>query len=314
SSPSGSTAMVADGHSTMPLRMQVTNASGAGVSGLPVTFATNAGILSPSSVVGASRDLLTTDQPDQTPTTRADSTGSVTVNTDTNGISQVFLTASTVAGTALVTADVQGFRTNIVIDFVPGPPVRMQLTASPPTVSPAGISTLTATVTDANGNLSVNENVTFCFLTNTSGATLSIGSGAASPSLCSVPSAVSGMTNNNGQVTVKYTAGSNPGADTMRATTSMGGVGATSITVTEAPDLPQVTGVTVVASADSVAADGTSTVAIRATVTTASGFSPAGLVVTFTTTVGRLSSTTARTNTSGVAIVNLIAPTSLGTA
>jgi adhesin/invasin len=157
SSPSGSTAVVADGHSTIPLRMQVTNASGAGVSGLPVTFATNAGVLSPSSVVGASRDLLSTDQPDQTPTTRADSTGSVTVNTDANGIAQVFLTASTVAGTAVVTADVQGFRSNIVIDFVPGPPVRMQLTASPPTVSPAGTSTLTATVTDANGNLSVNE-------------------------------------------------------------------------------------------------------------------------------------------------------------
>src|SRR5262249_8612533 len=64
----------------------------------------------------------------------------------------------------------------------------------------------------------------------------------------------------------------------------------------------------------SVAADGTSTVALRATVTMASGFSPAGLVVTFATTVGRLSSTTARTNANGVAIVNLIAPTSLGTA
>src|SRR5438552_7632027 len=116
SAPSGSTTVVANGRDTTTLRMQVTNASGAGVSGLPVTFATPAGTLSPSPVVGASRDLLSadqtdqTDQPNQPATTRADSTGSVTVNTDAVGIAQEFLTASTKAGTAVVTADVQGFR------------------------------------------------------------------------------------------------------------------------------------------------------------------------------------------------------------
>src|SRR5262245_14210829 len=117
-SPSGVTAVPADGHSSIPLRMQVTNASGAGVSGLPVTFATTAGVLSPSPPVrGTSRDLLSADQTDQTVPIRADSPVSVTVNTDASGIAQVFLIAGTTAETAVVTADVQGFRTNIVIAF-----------------------------------------------------------------------------------------------------------------------------------------------------------------------------------------------------
>src|SRR5262249_36832130 len=144
-SPSGST-VVADGHSSIPLRMQVTNASGAGVSGLPVTFTTPAGVLSASPPgIRTSRDLFSADQTNQTDQTVpivADSPVSVTVNTDASGIAQVFLIASSQAGTAVVTADVQGFRTNIAIFFVPGSPAHVQLTTSPATVSPGGTSTL----------------------------------------------------------------------------------------------------------------------------------------------------------------------------
>src|SRR2546425_360974 len=183
------------------------------------------------------------------------------------------LTLSAPSGsTTVVIADVQSFRANIVITFVPDVPALVQLTASPTTVSPAGTATLTATVTDVNGNhVSAGETVTFSLSTNTSGATLS---------------AVSGVTNSSGQATVKYTAGGMPGADTVQAQVTSTVVGFASITVTESQNLSHVTGITAVASAPSVVADGTSTVAIRATVTTASGFSPAGLVVTFTTTLG----------------------------
>jgi hypothetical protein len=81
-----------------------------------------------------------------------------------------------------------------------------------------GTATLTATVTDANGNPVPGETVTFAFLTNTSGAALSSPSGA---------------TDSNGQVTVQYTAGSTGGADTVRAlATSTSVAGSTSITVT----------------------------------------------------------------------------------
>src|SRR5205085_8872410 len=157
---------------------------------------------------------------------RADSNGSVTVNTDSNGIAQVFLTASTTAEAAVITADVQGFRTNIVIDFVPGSPARVQLTASPTTVNAAGTSMLTATVTDANGNPNVGVTVTFSLSTNTSGAALSAGSG---------------VTDANGQVTVKYTAGITPGADTLQAQVTSSVKVSTSITVAASQNASQVT-------------------------------------------------------------------------
>jgi hypothetical protein len=130
----------------------------------------------------------------------------------------VLLTASTTAGTAVVTADAMGFRTHIDIVFVPGPAARVQLNASPNTVSPSGTSTLTAIVTDVNSNLVVGETVTFTLVTNTSGASLS---------------ATSGITNSTGQVTVMYTAGTTAGADTVRALATSTSVGeSTSITVT----------------------------------------------------------------------------------
>ena len=215
STTTGSTAVVADGRSTIPIRLQVTNAAGAGMSGVSVTFATTAGALSASPVVRASQDISSTNQ---AALTRADSNGSVTVTTDTNGLAQVLLTPGTTIDTAVVTADVLGFRTNITINFVPGPAARVQLNASPTTVNGGGTATLTATVTDANGNAVPGETVTFSLSTNTSGAALS---------------ATSGVTDTNGQVTVTYTAGSASGGDTVRAlTTSTSVAGSVSITVT----------------------------------------------------------------------------------
>jgi len=220
STTSGSTAVVADGRSSVPIRIQVTNGSGAGMSGVPVVFATTAGTLSQSAVVrSASGDLRSADQ---TATIRADSSTSMTVTTDASGIAQVLLTAGTTAGTAVVTADVQGFRTNISIDLVPGPPTRVQLAASLTTVKASGTSTLTATVTDANGNPVPNETVTFALSTDTSGATLS---------------AISRVTNRAGQATVTYTAGIGAGADTVRAQViSPSVVGSVSITVIASED------------------------------------------------------------------------------
>jgi hypothetical protein len=219
STPNGSTAVMADGRSTIPLRLQATNGSGAAMAGVPVTFATTAGALSGSPVVRVSRDPSAL-----TAATRADNSGSVTVTTDTNGVAQVLLTASTTAGTAVVTADALGFRTHIDILFVPGPVARVQLNASPNTVNVSGTSTLTATVTDANGNPIPGETVTFTLSTNTSGASLS---------------ATSGTTDSNGQMTVQYTAGATAGADTVRVlATSTSVPGSTSITVTSPSGSP----------------------------------------------------------------------------
>src|SRR5919204_5711345 len=84
STTSGSTSVVADGHSAVSVRLQVTNGAGAAMSGVPVTFATTAGSLSESSALrSASLDLFSDNK---TAITRADSNGSVTVTTDANGI------------------------------------------------------------------------------------------------------------------------------------------------------------------------------------------------------------------------------------
>jgi Bacterial Ig-like domain (group 1) len=220
STTNGSTAVMADGRSTVPVRIQVANGSGTPMAGVPVAFATNAGVLSASPTVRVSHNLSGTG----TATTRADSGGSVTVTTDTNGVAQVLLTASTTAGTAVVTADALGFRTHIDILFVPGPVTRVQLHASPNTMNAYGTSTLTATVTDANGNRVPGETVTFTLSTNTSGASLS---------------PTSGTTDINGQMTVQYTAGTTGGSDTVRAqATSSSVAGSTSITVTAPPSGP----------------------------------------------------------------------------
>ena len=272
STPSGSTAVVADGGSTVPIRIQVTNGLGVGLSGMAVTFATTAGTLSPSPVVRASRAFLNADE---TAITRQDGEGSVTVLTDASGTAQVLLTASTRADTALVTADVQGFRTSINIAFVAGTPTRVQLAASPTTVNAGGMSTLTATVTDVNGNPNNGQTVTFSITTNNSSATLS---------------PTSGTTDSNGQVTVMYTAGVMAGADTVRAQV-MGTnlTGTTSITVTATPGSSGsslVTSIAVTNGATSpVPANGVNRVDITATVQGASGPLP-GITVTFTTTAG----------------------------
>jgi len=211
----GLMAIVADGRSTIPVRLQVTNGAGVGLANVPVTFATTAGALSASPVVRVARAVL---DAEHVATTRAVGDDSLTMSTDATGVAQVLLTSSPVVNTAVVTADALGFRTNIVVDFVPGPPARVQIDASPASVNAGGSSTVTATVTDATGNAVPGATVNLTFSTNTSSATLS---------------AASGVTDAQGQVSVKYTAGITVGADTLRAVvTSTSVSGSTSITVT----------------------------------------------------------------------------------
>jgi hypothetical protein len=294
STTTGFTAVVADGSSTIPIRIQVTNASGAGMSGVPVTFATTAGALSASPVVRATRDVRNADE---TAIPRADSGGSVTVPTDTNGIGQVLLTASTTVGTAVVTADALGFRTNITIDFVPGSPARVQLNASPTTVNAGGTATLTATVTDVNGNPNPGETVTFTLSTNTSGATLS---------------AASGVTDSNGQASVQYTAGITPGADTVRAqVTSSSVAGSTSVTVTAPPG--SATSIDLLVSSPQLASDASGSVTLTALVRDVANNAVSGVLVRFAADSGSLqverSGTTEANGTAAALLTTLGDPT-----
>ena len=290
STTNGSTAVVADGRSAVPIRLQATNGSGAAMAGVPVTFATTAGALSGSPVVRSASSALS--RGNLMTAARADSSGSVTVTTDTNGVAQVLLTASTTAGTAAVTADAMGFRTHIDISFVPGPAASVQLNASPNTVNASGISTLTATVKDANGNLVPGTTVTFTLSTNTSGASLS---------------PTSGTTDINGQMTVTYTAGTTGGADTVRAlTTSASVAGATSITVTAPPPGIGTSGpvpnrIDLLVSSPQLSSNGTGNVTLTALVRDAANNLVSGVLVRFSADSGGIQVTNGTTGATGTA-------------
>ena len=296
STTSGFTAVVADGRSTLPIRIRVTNGSGAGMAGVAVTFATTAGELSESPVVGVSRNFLSAGRADQTATARAvDSSGRVTVTTDTTGVAQVLLTASITVGTAVVTADALNFRTHIDILFVPGPAARVQLNASPNAVNASGTAMLTATVTDANGNLVPGETVTFTLPTNTSGASLST---------------TSGTTDNNGQMTVQYTAGTTGGADTVRAqATSTSVAGSTSITVTAPPVTPPSSGpstpvpsrIDLLVSSPQLSSNGTGSVTLTTLVRDAANNVVSGALVRFSADSGGIQVTNGTTGATGTA-------------
>jgi len=286
STTNGSTAVVADGRSAVPIRLQATNGSGAAMAGVPVTFATTAGALSGSPVVRSASSALSRGNP--TTAARADSSGSVTVTTDTNGVAQVLLTASTTAGTAAVTADAMGFRTHIDISFVPGPAASVQLNASPNTVNASGTSTLTATVKDANGNPVPGTTVTFTLSTNTSGASLN---------------PTSGTTDGNGQATAQYTAGTTGGADTVRVqVTSSSVVGVTSITVTAPPGSSSgASRIDLLVNSPQLGSNGADNVTLTALVRNADNNVLSGLLVNFTADSGSIQVTNGTTGAAGTA-------------
>ncbi|CAK0765678.1 hypothetical protein CCP3SC5AM1_420017 [Gammaproteobacteria bacterium] len=135
----------------------------------------------------------------------------------------------------------------------------------------------------------------FDIATNKSGGTL----GAASTT-----------SNVNGLATVTYTAGATAGTDILRARLA-NGIQAT-VNVVVSTTATVVGSIVISTGAGNVVADGTSKVAIRATVKDISGNAAAGMTVSFTTTAGTLSAATAKTNSTGVAEVTLTAPTQAG--
>ncbi len=228
-------------------------------------------------------------------TTTAGRLSSRTAITDDNGVATVDLISATKMGTATVTAEAEGFQNSVTVTFVAGSPSNLALVASPGTVQIRKTANIQATVTDANDNPVAGQRVNFSFVTNTSGGTLT---------------PVSGDTDSNGQTSVTYTAGLTPGTDTIQAVLTNGIESTVSIVV----ELPEIGSVTVNAGADTIVADGESSVAIRATVFDEENQRIPGITVSFSTTAGTLSANTAVTNTQGIATVNLISATQVGTA
>jgi hypothetical protein len=287
----GTTSLVADGASSVPVQLTVTNASGQGMANAEVVFTTTAGTLSAPAVAAARRPGFLAPQ-------QEDDNLTLTTTTDGSGVARAILTSSTTIETATVRAEALGFSVGLNIEFVGGAPARVQLIASPVAVEVGDDAAIQVTVSDANGNPVAGAILTFSLPTNVSEATLSN---------------TRATTDANGRAVITYTAGVTPGMDTVRAVTQNNVEGTVTVTVNPSTTAGATT-ITLVAGSTTLVADGSSATTLRATVTDADGGGVAGLTVTFTTTAGTVSATTAVTNPNGVAVVNLIAPTRIGSA
>ena len=148
----GTAFLIADGASSVPIQVTVTNAAGQGLANMTVTFSTTAGSLAVPAVVAA---------------LRANGSTEAVTTTNANGVAQVTLTASNTIETATVSARVDtGGGTSVApapltINFISGAPAGIELRAIPATVGVGTTSTILATVTDAGGVPIAGVTVTF---------------------------------------------------------------------------------------------------------------------------------------------------------
>jgi hypothetical protein len=260
---------VADGSSSIPIQLAVTNGNGQGIPNTPVTFTTTAGTLSSGTGTTA---------------TRASGGTSATVTTNASGVAQVFLVAGTKAGTASVRAEAMGFSTIMQVTFVSGIPAQVALRATPSTVGVGTTTTVQATVTTAGGAPVEGVTVTFNFQVNNSGASLA---------------PTSGTTNASGQVTATYTAGTRAGTDTVRGTVLSNITGTVTIAVTAQATAVSANSLDLLVSSPQLDSDGTETITLTALVRDTNNNLLSGVNVTFAADSGGIKVTQGTTDENG---------------
>ncbi|MDF1579294.1 MAG: Ig-like domain-containing protein [Desulfuromonadales bacterium] len=231
----------------------------------------------------------------------------LTINSDTNtGFATLNLLTETVTGQAQVVAFTGGFPSNPVsVDFKPGNPDSVVVSSFPTTVQPGGAAQIRATVVDAYGNPVVGETVSFSITTAGSG-------------LPSLPA--SAVTDGIGVATANYVAGFTATAagvtDAIRATANTNNLSGTgSMTVqTGAATIKGIDLITGAFGTPGIIANGANKVLLRATVTNTDGTPAASQSVTFSTTLGTITSATVLTGSDGLAQTYLTAPTVTGSA
>lgn len=271
----GSAQMVADGASFNLIAATVTNSQGAPAKGVTINFTTTAGSIYDSAKAAASSSALT----------------------DASGIARVYLKPGTLIGSATVRAESSDNAASgsTTVQFVAGASAVVGLSATPSSVFPAGSSTLTAFVTDANGNVVANgETVTFKKVTSP-GVEVIVGS----------------QTTTSGYATLAYTAGNTAGTETLKAYTANGTNTSTTLTVSSAASA--VTSLVLTSASNSLVADGgNSTTTLSATAHDSSGNGVSGAVIVFSSSSGCVftsgacgASASASTNANGVATATL---------
>ena len=221
-----------------------------------------------------------------------------TATTNSSGIAEVILTSPIILGTGAVRASASGITSSPVsLTFIAGPPANIAMQSTPSTVGISGSATVLVSVTDANNLPVQSNNLTFFLETDQSGASLS---------------ALTQVTNTNGQASIIYTAGTTSGTDTLGVRASNGQIDTLDIAVTASS--VTINSITMTLGASTIVADGSTNAAIRATVRDTLNASVAGVTVNFSSSLGSLSSGTAVTDSNGVAQVTLTSGTNLGTA
>ncbi|MFP4473927.1 MAG: beta strand repeat-containing protein [Desulfatibacillaceae bacterium] len=279
-----SSSIVANGSSQSDIIAQLTYTNGQTViDGTEVVFTTDAGSLSGGST----------------------SSGATTYTTTTSqGMAAVRLTSSTNLGTATVSAVSGAAVGQVNVSFVAGPVDEILLSANPNSLPGDGrtTSTITATATDANGNVVDGATVNFSVT----------GLGSVSPTTGTIQ---------NGQVQATYTAGGEPGQATVTCTATNGKNDSVVLTLLS----PSISGVQLVADPVSIKANGGDSggqSTISATVTNTDG-QPASenTKVVFTTSHGSFENAPAETprtytgttsGSTGVATATLNSSTSSG--
>ncbi|MCH9662149.1 MAG: Ig-like domain-containing protein [Gammaproteobacteria bacterium] len=256
------TSLTADGSSTSAISAVVTDANGNPVAGAEVSFATTTGAVN------------------------------ATATTAENGVATATLTAPTTAGTATVTATADAASGSTDVTFVAGSAANAAVSADPPALPADGssTSTITAVITDENGNPVSGETVTFA------------------TALGSIDPATA-TTDENGVATTTLTAATTAGTATVNAIAGAAS-GATEVQFSAGA----AGNVAVSADPTTLPADGSSTSAVTARVTDANGNPLAGEMVIFATNLGSIDSATATTDGDGVATATLTAATTAGTA
>ncbi|ALS68415.1 hypothetical protein AT395_25065 (plasmid) [Pandoraea apista] len=218
--------------------------------------------------------------------------------TDSNGQAVVTLTSATTAGTATVTASAIAGNKTADVAFTPDVATAnvASLTAAPAAIPANGASksTLTATIKDANGN--------------TVGAGIPVKWQTTAGTL----SAANSQTDTSGVAIVTLTSATAAGIANVTATTTAGNKTAP---VAFVPDTATAGVVSLVANPTSIAANGSSTSALTATVKDASGNTVgAGVTVNWSTSAGSLTGTSSVTDASGIATMTLKSATTVGVA
>jgi len=238
----GGTQITADGTSTLQVRAKVSDVNGSAVAGQTVSFSASLGGLS-----------------------------AATATTDSLGYASVTLTSTSTTGKSVVTASTNGFNDQVTIDFVAGTPNTLTLSAISTSVAPGGIATLTATVTDSNGNRVSGETVNFSVSTNTSGGTLT---------------SVQVVTNSNGDATVEYKAGSIVGSDVLEARAASSTIAKSTLTLKIQVESVVIGAIQIESGGTTLVADGSSKLLVRARVIDSNGVAVSNYDVDFNTTLG----------------------------